>query len=526
MKQSIFTSAIKLLRVALLPTLLLGSLLVAGCGERIQSANSEESMENLLEFPHPVVQRDWAQIKRSGVLRIITFYNSRTYFIHKGGQAGFDFELIERFANENELTVEVVIAQPGDELISMLNSGQGDVVCAGMPATSDADQFVTLSRPTGFSSKVVIISDDSPIGTQISQLAGQSLTIPWGCPFLSVLQETRQESGVPFRINQGPSQVESEELMTLVGQGRLQAVVVDNLTAQAGMAWIDGLKLGPSLGDEHPTVWMVRKNSSELADKINPFLKKHLRINESGRWRRSQTYGIIFDRYFANEKTIQQFREAAHRPDISGRISGYDAMVRRQAEPLGLDWRMVSALMYQESRFYTRARSNADARGLMQVLPAFAGPQADSLYHPAPNIRAGLRLMATTYNSFAYLDSLDRWRFTLATYHAGVGHVTDARRMAMDYGRDPNSWERGLLLTLPRLMQHRHYRDTRHGFYRGAETVDYVEEIINRYRTYCRFVPRDPEAALPDSMAPDLLEGWDADLSGLPDLVLEPPAPE
>ncbi len=186
----------------------------------------------------------------------------------------------------------------------------------------------------------------------------------------------------------------------------------------------------------------------------------------------------------------------------------------------------MSALIYQESRFYTRARSKADARGLMQVLPAFAGPQADSLYHPAPNLRAGLRLMASTYNSFAYLDSLDRWRFTLATYHAGTGHVTDARRMAMDYGRDPNSWERGLLLTLPRLMQHRHYRDTRHGFYGGVETVDYVEEIINRYRTYIRFVPLDPDAAEADSAAVDLLDGWDADLSGLPDLVIEPPAPE
>ncbi len=513
----------RILKVAFWVYLVLGITLIQGCGERIEQENSPESPQARHDFPHPVVQRDWIQIRKSGVLRIITFYNSRTYFIHKGGQAGFDYELIERFAGENGLTTEIVIAQPGDDLISMLNSGQGDVICSGLPADNDEEQYVALSRPTGFSTKVAVFSDKSPAATEMQDLAGMSLTIPWGCPFLPELQEIRRKSEVPFRINQGPSQVEAEELMTLAAQGRLQAVVVDNLTARAGMAWIQGLQIGPALGPEVPTVWMVRKNSTELGGKIDKFLKKHLWINESGRWRRSQVYGIIFDRYFDNEKTIQQFRNAVHRPDKSGRISGYDSIVRRQAEPLGLDWRMVSALMYQESRFYSRARSNADARGLMQVLPAFAGPQADSLYHPAPNIRAGLRLMATTYNSFAYLDSLDRWRFTLATYHAGVGHVTDARRIAMDFGQNPNSWEDGLMAALPKLMQNRHYRNTRHGFYRGAETVDYVEEIINRYRTYCRFVPRNPESALPDSLGPDLLEGWDADLSGLPDLVLEPP---
>lgn len=479
-------------KVLQLLALLLLSVLFA-CGQRIENPDPEAPRNNRPDFPHPVVQRDWAEIQSSGVLRMLTFYNSRTYFIHKGGQAGFDYELIKRFADENQLSLEVVIAQPGDDLISLLNSGQADVACPGLPAPPGSDRYVLLSRPTGFSHKVVVLPAHDTRGTEMADLAGLSLTVPWGCPFLPDLQKIHDQTKVPFRINQGPSQVEAEELMTLVAQERLQAVVVDNLAAKAGMAWIDGLKLGARLGEEKPTVWLMRQNSPDLKTKIDFYLKKHLRLQENGRIRRSQTYGIIFDRYFENQKTIQGFREAAHRPDISGHISAYDDLVRHQSEALGLDWRMVSALIYQESRFYPLARSKAEARGLMQVLPEFAGAQADSLYYPGPNLRAGLRLMASTYNSFAYLDSLDRWRFTLATYHAGVGHVTDARRMAMDFGRDPNSWKNGLALTLPLLMQNRHYRDTRHGFYRGAETVEYVDEIMNRFKSYCRLVPRNPE---------------------------------
>ncbi len=125
-------------RKIFLSGILLWILLLGGCGERINHATTGDTVDQPT-FPHPLLERDWAQIQKSGVLRMITFYNSRTYFIHKGGQAGFDYELLERFARDHGLTVEAVIAQPGDDLISMLNSGQGDVICSGLPATSGAD---------------------------------------------------------------------------------------------------------------------------------------------------------------------------------------------------------------------------------------------------------------------------------------------------------------------------------------------------------------------------------------------------
>jgi membrane-bound lytic murein transglycosylase F len=141
----------------------------------------------------------------------------------------------------------------------------------------------------------------------------------------------------------------------------------------------------------------------------------------------------------------------------------------------------------------------------MQVMPHVAGPQADSLFVPEANLRAGLRLLRRTWEGFAYLDSLRRLRFTLAVYHAGIGHVTDARRLAMDVGRDPNRWHGGLAETLPWLAQRRWYDQTRHGYYRGHETVRYVDEILARYRMYMRLVPRDPDAppAAADTLAAD-----------------------
>jgi membrane-bound lytic murein transglycosylase F len=244
-------------------------------------------------------------------------------------------------------------------------------------------------------------------------------------------------------------------------------------------------------------VWLVRRNSPELRAALNEYLKENFRLIPGGAERRSQDYGIIYDRYFRNPRSIRSFQQEADRPDLSGRISRFDELIRTQAAARDLDWRLVTALVYQESRFYPRAVSKAGARGLMQVMPDFAGPQVDSLFVPAANVRAGLRLLKGTWDGYAYLDSLEQIRFTLATYHAGIGHVTDARRMAMDLELDPNRWEGSLTETLPRLAQRRWYSQTRHGYYRGHETVRYVEEILNRYRMYRRLVPLDPDAAAP-----------------------------
>jgi membrane-bound lytic murein transglycosylase F len=495
--------------------LLLGA---GGCGERIGDNSPEMADDGRPAVAEPLMERDLDDLRHSGTLKVITFYSPRTYFIHKGGQAGFEFELISRFAEEQNLSVEMVIAEPGDDLVSLLNSGLGDLVCVGQPISPEMQKYAAYTRPTNFTRKVVVLPGSSTRPNTLEGLAGLTLTLPHGNLFMPALQELRASAGAAFRIAQALPPDGAEDLMAQISRDEREAVVVDDIAARAGMAWIPNLRLGPELGPRRPTGWLVRRNSPDLLGALDGFLESHLKVSTSGRILRSQTYGIIYDRYFENAKTIKGYREAAHRPDKSGRISRFDEIVRAQAEAAGLDWRLVSSLIYQESRFYPNARSKADARGLMQVLPKFAGPQADSLYVPEANLRAGLRLLGQTHRGFAYLDSLDRWRFTLAVYHAGFGHVADARRLAMDQGRDPNAWQGSLARTLPLLMEHKHYRNTRHGYYGGAETVDYVEEIMNRFRMYARFVPRSeapPDTLDPDSGALDLLPG----------LVLEKPPP-
>ena len=54
-------------------------LAVAGCQEKIESA-SEGQETGIPLAPHPILERDLAAINESGVIRMITRYNSSNYF--------------------------------------------------------------------------------------------------------------------------------------------------------------------------------------------------------------------------------------------------------------------------------------------------------------------------------------------------------------------------------------------------------------------------------------------------------------
>ncbi|MFT5233367.1 MAG: membrane-bound lytic murein transglycosylase F [Candidatus Krumholzibacteriia bacterium] len=493
---------------------------VCGCQEPIDDG-SLTSRDGVPAIAHPLIARDFEQLKSSGVLRVISNYNSSTYFVHKGGQAGFDFELIDRFAQKHGLHVEVVVPEHNEDPISMLNSGQGDVICRGQASQPGIEKWVMATRPTNFVQKLVVLPIDSPREPDIASLAGLTLTVAAEDDFRTELLELKAKNRWQIFVSAGRPGADPEELLTQLANHELEAVVVDDIVAKTAMMNLDNLKLGTTLGERKATAWYVRQNSPVLQAELNKYLRQHFWVGNDGRSRRSQTYGIIYDRYFENPTSVRDFREVALRPDKSGAISVFDDLIRHHAEAAGFDWRLIAAQTYQESRFNPHARSRADARGLMQILPQFAGAQRDSLYYPDANMRAGIRLLTTIWSTYAYLDSLDRTRFTLAEYHAGAGHIADARRLAMEMGRDPNQWQGALTVSLPRLMQRKHFETTRYGYYGGEKTVKYVEDILNRYRVYQYLVPRYPETD--SKIAPALYSrDFETDLSAIPELIVPP----
>jgi len=120
----------------------------------------------------------------------------------------------------------------------------------------------------------------------------------------------------------------------------------------------------------------------------------------------------------------------------------HDDIIRRESARHALDPAWVAAEIRAESVFNPRARSGANARGLMQVLPTtgaatarrlgIAWGGADSLYDADTNIRLGtayLRQMEDTYG-VPYV--------AIAAYNAGPAPT--ARWQSQRPGYDPDIW--------------------------------------------------------------------------------------
>jgi len=173
------------------------------------------------------------------------------------------------------------------------------------------------------------------------------------------------------------------------------------------------------------------------------------------------------------------------------RISRYDHLIAQHAEEAGFDWRLVAALIFEESRFDHDLVSVAGAYGLMQVMPFTAWSVGTKNYQePRDNIEAGVKYLRSLYRNFPYGRPEDRLALTLASYVIGPGHVEDSQRMARVLGYDPHCWADSMELMLPLLENPKYYRKSLFGYAQGREAERYVNAILRRYSIYSQYVDR------------------------------------
>jgi len=185
-------------------------------------------------------------------------------------------------------------------------------------------------------------------------------------------------------------------------------------------------------------------------------------------------------------------------------LSAYDALIGKHAQAAGLDWRLVSAIIYEESRFQPASVSSAGAYGLMQVRPIAARDVGEVHFHePDANIRTGVRYLQRLDRMFGAARGRDRLALVLAAYNMGPGHVQDAQALARHWGYDPLAWDESMVAILPLLEEPQIYGHLPNGFAQGNQTVAYVERVLNRFDAYRRALAVLPAGVLPQDSVLD-----------------------
>ena len=79
------------------------------------------------------------RIRDRGVLRVVTEYNSISYFIYRGQPMGFQYEMLQELANYLDLSLEVSVSNDLERNFSDLQEGNTDMIAMNLTVTSQTE---------------------------------------------------------------------------------------------------------------------------------------------------------------------------------------------------------------------------------------------------------------------------------------------------------------------------------------------------------------------------------------------------
>lgn len=225
------------------------------------------------------------------------------------------------------------------------------------------------------------------------------------------------------------------------------------------------------------TTWVIRDKNPKASMEINNWICGYMNTDD---------FEKLKDMYMRSHDPERKARKQLQN-DI---VSPYDDLIRHYAEKLGWDWRMLAAVIYQESRFSIDSRSHRGALGLMQVMPRTGRAYGvDNLLDPEQNLIAGTEHLKYLQNMFKRMGvgNDELIKFTLAAYNAGEGRIIDCRNFAEIKSKDINSWDE-VASVIPLMNDNSILEEesVKHGKFKGTETLNYVENIMGIYESICK----------------------------------------
>src|SRR5690554_1532368 len=422
-------------------------------------------------------QTDLEDIIKRGTLRAVVDNSSTSYYIYRGRRMGYEYEMLRNLSQRMGVQLRLVITDDIEEAFKFLVQGKADIIAMNLEETEERKQYASFSDPTNSLSTVLVQRTGEEIMGELSQLDKKTIHLRSGSVYkqqLEALQEKHQ-----LEINIIEVQESSENMVNKVMSGEIDYTVVDNDIALVNATYYDDIDVSLEISEVSEVSWAVRRNSPDLLEEINQWIKKG---NESS------YFAILYSKYFLNKKN-SYFRSNSAFSSISGdRISVYDELIKKGANELGWDWRLLAALVYKESRFETTAVSYAGAQGLLQLMPVtlerFGVTDAND---PEESLMAGVRFLKylDKFWQERVPDSNERIRFILASYNVGHGHVEDAWRLALKFGKDAQRWS-NVAHFLEKKSQREIYQDpvVQSGYAKGHVAVAYVREVLSLYESY------------------------------------------
>jgi len=455
------------------------SFLILSCGRK----NKEE--------PEPVTNPELNQlikIHESGVLRAVVDYNSTNYFVYRGRPMGFKYELLRELSDELGVRLEISVINDPVESFDGLKEGRYDVVARNFAVTLERRKEVDFTAPIMHTNQVLVQREvgfgtpDSLYIYSVLELADKKVHVQKNSSFHKRLQHLSEEIGEKIQIVED-SVLGTEQLIAQVANGEINYAVCDQNVGFLNKTYYPNIDVSLDISFPQNIAWAIPKGDDVWRAYLNDWITD---------FKQTKTYAVLYDRYFESPRIVNRMTSGWH-SITGGKISNYDQIIKQLAEENNWDWRLIAAIIYQESTFNPEIESWAGAYGLMQIMPETATTLGIEDYKdPAQNIMAGVRMLSWLDEqiSESVPDSTQRVKFVLAAYNVGLGHVKDAQRLAEKYGKSSEVWDNNVDYFLKNKSAEKYFKDpvVKWGYCRGDEPYNYVHKVTANYMHYLNVI--------------------------------------
>lgn len=410
-------------------------------------------------------------------IRVLVTYSKTAYFIDKGVQRGVSYDVFREFEEELNRTLKqknmrvnvVFIPVARDHLLSALVEGRGDIAVANLTVTEERKKLVDFTDPvlSGVQEVAVTGPQSAPLST-VEELSGRNIFVRKSSSYyasLTALNERFSKEGKAVALLQdAPEVLEDEDLLEMLQAGLVETLVVDDHKAKFWQQIFPSLKVHENvvLRSGGDIAYAIRHDSPALKAELNTFIATH---------RKGTTFGnLVFQRYLKN---VRYAKSATNEQEIK-KFRQLLQFFQNYGDRYKLDWILMAAQGYQESRLDQKAKSKVGAIGIMQVMPK-TGKELNvgDIRKEDANIHAGvkyIRFMVDQYFKDEPMDELNKGLFAFASYNAGPARIRSLRQEAGQRGLDPNVWFNNVEVVVAERI--------------GRETVSYVSNIYKYYIAY------------------------------------------
>lgn len=413
-------------------------------------------------------------------IRALVPFSKTLYFVVKGQQRGAAYDILsqfEKWVNQQyppktknlRLHVVFVPSSRGD-LLKNLDAGIGDLALAALTITPERRQVVDFSEPTAKGIREIAVTGPaSPKIASLDDLSGQEVFVRRTSSYWSSLESLNarfQKAGKkPVVLRPAPEDLEDEDLLEMLNSGLVKVLVMDAYMPRVWASAYPKVVAHPDvvLNDGGEFAWAFRKNSPQLEKVVNDFVRTH---------RQGTAFGnTIIKRYTTpGSKALMNPLSEEDRKKFELQVE----LFRKYAGQYSLDYLLMAAQGFQESRLNQDAKSAVGAIGVMQVMPTTgADMKVGDIHDMDANIHAGvkyIRFMEDQYFAKEPMDDRNKALFAFASYNAGPARIQGLRKVAAQRGLNPNVWFGNVEMVAAEKI--------------GMETVTYVSNIYKYYVAY------------------------------------------